>query len=113
MPVKKSAKTVENEATLTFLSQYVSFLKVTRTVERNTLMTDAAEARFEGKAQAAATGDEASKKPPRPEDLAKLYENLIQNMSDLDALREKDDAEGGKEILARSLTFKAFRCAAQ
>lgn len=113
VPVKKSAKTVENEATLTFLSQYISFLKVTRTLERNTLMTDAAEARFEGKAAAGGVGtDEASKRPPRPEDLAKLYENLIQNVADLDALREKDDAEGGKEVLARSLTYKAFRCVA-
>lgn len=111
--MKKSAKTVENEATLTFLSQYISFLKVTRTLERNTLMTDAAEARFEGKAAAGGVGtDETSKRPPRPEDLAKLYENLIQNVADLDALREKDDAEGGKEVLARSLTYKAFRCAA-
>ena len=31
-------------------------------------------------------------------------------MSDLDGLREKEDVEGGKEIVARVLTFKTFRC---
>lgn len=126
-PVKKmSAKAVETEATLTFLSRYVSFLKVTRTIERNVLMTDAAEARFEGKGRLSLLGPSIGTffylflylhtrppgdgKAPKPEDLAKLYENLIQNTADLDSLREKEDAEGGKEILARSLAFKAFRC---
>lgn len=51
----------------------------------------------------------APKKLAKPEELVKLYDNLLQNMTDLSQLIDKEDLESVKETAARTLTFKAFR----
>lgn len=54
--------------------------------------------------------DQASKtqRATKPEEAVKLYDNIIQNLKDLEA--NKQDAEEGKRIAAQILTNTGFRC---
>jgi len=48
-------------------------------------------------------------KKTRPDDLVRLYETLIQNLTEMASL-PGTDTENSKEIAAKILSYKAFRC---
>jgi len=100
---QKSSKAETLASNLQALQLYVSFLKLTKTIERNLLLVDNLQKRLKGREEV--EGQKAS----RPDELVRLFENLIQNMNDMEEIRPKEDVEQGKEIAANILTFKAFR----
>eukprot|EP00042_Codosiga_hollandica_P048911 m.559045 g.559045 ORF g.559045 m.559045 type:complete len:606 (+) comp57765_c0_seq2:1091-2908(+) len=83
-------------AQLKFLRSYVSYLKLTRTMERNMLMI--------------AHMQQTSSKPG---DVIRLYDILLQNVLDLEELETlKGNMAFAKKTAAQTLYFKAFRCVA-
>eukprot|EP01102_Stenamoeba_stenopodia_P007895 TRINITY_DN222_c0_g3_i1.p1 TRINITY_DN222_c0_g3~~TRINITY_DN222_c0_g3_i1.p1 ORF type:complete len:674 (+),score=227.47 TRINITY_DN222_c0_g3_i1:191-2023(+) len=105
---QKSTKAETHLSNLQALQLYVSYLKLTKTIERNLLLVDSLQKRLKGREEV--TPGEGHVKSSRPDELVRLFENLIQNMNDMEEIRSKEDVEQGKEIAANILTFKAFRC---
>jgi len=89
------------------MKTYVTYLKLTKTVERNLLLVDSYEKRLSGRTET--TEESGSKKKAKPDDLVRVYETLIQNVTEISELKA-DDPEQAKEIAARILSFKATRC---
>jgi signal recognition particle subunit SRP68 len=109
-PAQRSTKTEVHLQNLQVLQSYLTFLKLSRTVERNLQLVDSVTKRLKGQGVVAGEETSITQKVSRPDELVRLFENLIQNMNDLEEVRPKDDVEQGKEIAANILTFKAFRC---
>ena len=103
---QKSTKAETYAVNLQALQLYVSYLKLTKTIERNLLLVENLQKRLKGREEV-----EGQVKSSRPDELVRLFENLIQNMNDMEEIRPKEDVEQGKEIAANILTFKAFRLA--
>jgi len=96
-----SQKATDTQENLQFLQSYVNFLKLKKTIERNLILVDMYKQRLDG-----ATADG---KRTKPDDLVRLYETLIQNFTEMAGL-PGTDSEYSKEIAAKILSNKAFRC---
>eukprot|EP00244_Chara_vulgaris_P012339 TRINITY_DN6437_c2_g1_i2.p1 TRINITY_DN6437_c2_g1~~TRINITY_DN6437_c2_g1_i2.p1 ORF type:complete len:566 (-),score=137.77 TRINITY_DN6437_c2_g1_i2:58-1656(-) len=107
------------------LDAALTTLLLHRTIERNQLLVSSAQAKLHKqqtprvKEEKAAASVEKEKekekaKPVRPEDLVRLYDTLIQNVTDLAQVtvkdRRKEDEEAEKQLGMKRLCFQAFRC---
>jgi len=97
---------VENSAEqLSTLRAYIQHEKLSKTIERNLLLTEQQEKRL-------GTNDtaEAGKmKRSTPAELIKLYETLMQNLTEMSEIIGEDE-ETVKLIQARILSYKTYRC---
>jgi len=104
---QKSSKAETQEENLQLLKTYVSYLKLNKTIDRNLILADSYEQRLPGKDTKET--EDAPKKKSKPDDLVRVYETLIQNLTELNELRS-DEPEQSKEIAAKILSYKALRC---
>jgi len=97
---------VENSAEqLSALRSYIQHEKLSKTIDRNILLTEQQEKRL-GSNEAT----EASKtKRSTPAELIKLYETLMQNLTEMSELQGEDE-EAIKLLQARILSYKCYRC---
>lgn len=90
-----AARAEDRIAELEYIVAYLTYGRLTHTVERNVLLV----ASFR------------SKKNAKPEDFVRLYDNLIQNMSDILALQGVDeDAVVSNDAEAKRTLYRAYRC---
>jgi signal recognition particle subunit SRP68 len=98
---------------LSTLREYLTFLQITRTVERNVILLEAAERRLAGTDDALFYQDPPEREA-EVEDLVRVFDTLIQNHTELRDLRSgssgSTDDEFMKEVTAKLLSFKAMRC---
>jgi len=79
-----------------YLHTYLSYLKLTKTIERNKLMIDSLT---------------SSTKGCKPQDVARLYDIIIQSLSEVVLLPGlDDDNELIESVHAQELTYKSHRC---
>lgn len=93
-----------------FLLSYMSYIRLTRTVERNLYLVEQARENFDNPnktiKQTATEG-----KRVRPQDLTRLYEIILQNVSELQQINGLEEDTGYQaELEVLSTSFKAFRC---
>ncbi|KAJ7549597.1 hypothetical protein O6H91_07G059500 [Diphasiastrum complanatum] len=95
------------------LDKAVSCILLQRTIERNSLLVSLAKNRLRHQQ---GLSDERTEKPTKPEELVRLYDLLIQNITDLSDLatsgreRRIDESSYAVELAARRLAFQAERC---
>ncbi|KAL2649483.1 hypothetical protein R1flu_017611 [Riccia fluitans] len=112
LAVAGTAEDVREE--LNGLDRTVSSILLQRTIERNLILVTNAKARL-ARAQKGLR-EEKGEKPAKPEDLVRLYDTLIQNVTDLSELvtsgRETNsrNLSFAKDLDARRLGFSAGRC---
>jgi len=106
----KSLKAESQEDNLHALKIYVSYLKLSKTIERNLLLVDSLQSNLFGRSGEVEAPVDVSKKRTKPDDLVRVYETLIHNMTEMADLRASEDAEQAKEIAAKIFSFKALRC---
>ncbi|XP_077300092.1 signal recognition particle 68 isoform X2 [Arctopsyche grandis] len=86
------------------LLSYLTYVRLTRTIERNQYLVDQAREALENKTQ-------LEGKKVRPHDLTRLYEIILQTVNELQSLVGfEDDAVYQKEIVMIAKAYKAFRC---
>lgn len=84
-----------------YLLAYLSYIRLTRTLERNIYLVALAKQQTDG----------GEAKKVRPQDLTRLYEIISQNVVELQQLSGmEEDGDYQREIEVLSLSFKAFRC---
>eukprot|EP01095_Lingulamoeba_sp_RSL-Kostka_P008041 TRINITY_DN2635_c2_g1_i1.p2 TRINITY_DN2635_c2_g1~~TRINITY_DN2635_c2_g1_i1.p2 ORF type:complete len:591 (-),score=191.67 TRINITY_DN2635_c2_g1_i1:2098-3870(-) len=98
LPEDKRSKKVETqEYHLNLLISYITYLKITKTIERDQLLVKSLESQLNSQ----------GKKKSKPEDLVRIYDNLIQSTEQLEI---SDDIDQANQNSAKLLTLKAFRC---
>lgn len=107
-PKLRHAETGAPVTGIQYLLAYLSYIRLTRTLERNIYLVAQAK-------QNLSVGDKQSSgdggKRVRPQDLTRLYEIISQNVLELQQISGmEDDAVYQREIEVISLSFKAFRC---
>uniref|UniRef100_A0A1B0CSX8 Signal recognition particle subunit SRP68 n=1 Tax=Lutzomyia longipalpis TaxID=7200 RepID=A0A1B0CSX8_LUTLO len=89
-----------------FLLSYLTYIRLMRTLERNMLLVKQAKANLED-----SSANEGGGKKVRPQDMTRLYEIILQNVTELQQLTGmEEDKEYQNEIGALNTTFRAFRC---
>jgi len=89
-----------------FLHTYLIFIKCSKTIERNLVMIDSMKKVLNGEIP-----QQKGKKPIKPNDLVRLYENILQNLKDIPCLPGlEDDLEFHHENEAKATYYKAARC---
>ncbi|XP_055913275.1 signal recognition particle subunit SRP68 [Eupeodes corollae] len=109
-PKLRSVTTGQTVTGIQYLLAYLSYIRLSRTLERNMCLVEQAKANFEdpnqGKAKTAIEG-----KRVRPQDLTRLFEIILQNITEMQQISGmEDDSKYQKEIEVLALGFKAFRC---
>lgn len=92
----KGQKLEDKVPNTVYLHTYLSYLKLTKTIERNLLMIESLT---------------TSSKGFKPQDVARLYDIIIQSLSEVVLLPGlDDDNELIEQVRAQELTYKSFRC---
>ncbi|XP_046550007.1 signal recognition particle subunit SRP68-like [Haliotis rubra] len=87
-----------------YLHSYLTYLRLTKTVERNLLLIDNLQNYLPGKVA------EEGRKITKPQDLVRLYDIIIQNLNDIPNLHGLEESPSlFEEITTRVTSFKAFR----
>ncbi|XP_069123968.1 signal recognition particle subunit SRP68-like [Argopecten irradians] len=87
-----------------YLHTYLTYTRLTKTVERNLLLIESLKNYLPGKQV------QEGRKITKPQDLVRLYDIMIQNLSEIPALPGlEEDSSLEEEMEARILGFKAFR----
>jgi len=89
------------------LAEFISHERLTWSLQRIQEMIYSMEARIE--AAATAAPDEKPKKVPKPDELSRLYDNLIQTLEELEALLGGTDPNATQIHNAQILSAKIFR----
>lgn len=111
----KVPKTEAHLASLQFLHSYLTYIRLTKTIERNLLMVESLKSNFplvllqSSRSDASQTGT-SSKKVTKPEDLVRIYDIILQNLSDTEDLLEDDESTLTQKIASQKSLFKAYRC---
>ncbi|XP_049577674.1 signal recognition particle subunit SRP68 [Syngnathus scovelli] len=88
-----------------FLHSYLSYIKLCTLVKRNESMAHTLQAKLKEP-----EGDE-NKRGPRPQDLIRLYDIILQSLAELSSLQGLEDDHGfQKEVSLKTLAYKAYRC---
>ncbi|XP_062507842.1 signal recognition particle subunit SRP68-like [Corticium candelabrum] len=107
---KRSHKSEAQVANMEFLLSYISFIRLSKTIDRNQLMAES----FKTELDTEDTKKELEKgrrKATKPDDLIRLYDILLQNVSDLLEIQGlADDVELSQQLGTQSLAFRAHRC---
>lgn len=97
-----SQKSEANVAQLRFLQDYLTFLRLTKMLERNMLIANHIRSSVDNPTPSSLS---------RPDDVVRIFDNLIQNVADLSEINSlKDNMSFAKKIAAQTLYFKSFRC---
>lgn len=89
-----------------FLHTYLIFIKCSKTIDRNLVMIESMKKVLSGECPQL-----KGKKPIKPNDLVRLYENILQNLKDIPCLAGlEDDLEFHHETEAKVTYYKAARC---
>lgn len=112
--IKQDPKLRSNEAgTVTgiqYLLAYLSYIRLTRTLERNLYLVAQTKQGLEDSNKITNEKGTETKKV-RPHDLTRLYEIILQNVTELQQLSGMEtDADYQSEVETLALSFKAFRC---
>ncbi|KAM3921203.1 signal recognition particle subunit SRP68 [Leptodactylus fuscus] len=92
---------------LQYLHSYLSYIKLSTAIQRNESMASALQKALLRQPQA----EEDGKRTPRPQDLIRLYDIILQNLAELTQLPGlEDDQSFQKEIVLKTLVYKAYRC---
>jgi len=90
---QKSSKAETEESNLQFMRNYVTYLKLTKTIERDQMLCES-----------------YKKKNAKPEAFVRTYDALMQNYAELQELTESDAVEQMKQVVSNKLTCQAFKC---
>lgn len=97
-PKLRSSSGVQN------LLSYLTYIRLSRTIERNQYLIDQAKEAWESKTT-------LEGKKVRPHDLTRLYEIILQNVNELQSLPGfEEDQAYQNEIITVAKAYKAFRC---
>ncbi|XP_022780603.1 signal recognition particle subunit SRP68-like [Stylophora pistillata] len=109
----RSQKLETQTGNMQFLHNYVTFIRLSKTIERTLLMAESMKGSLPAVLQNAAeeiTVDSV-KRLSKPEDLVRIYDIIMQNLSDMAEIPEIDqDLSFSKEVAAQILECKAHRC---
>ncbi|XP_008290036.1 signal recognition particle subunit SRP68 [Stegastes partitus] len=90
---------------LQFLHSYLTYIKLCTLVKRNESMAHTLQAKLKEP-----EADE-TKRGPRPQDLIRLYDIILQSLAELSTLQGlEDDHTFQKEVSLKTLVYKAYRC---
>ncbi|XP_068732077.1 signal recognition particle subunit SRP68-like [Montipora capricornis] len=112
----RSHKTETQIANMQFLHVYISYIRLSKTVERNLLMAESMKRNLPPVLQTSVgevtvESGPSNRKISKPEDLVRIYDIILQNLSDMADLPGIDqDLNFSKEIAAKMLHYKAQRC---
>ncbi|XP_068932428.1 signal recognition particle subunit SRP68 isoform X1 [Petaurus breviceps papuanus] len=91
---------------LQYLHSYLTFIKLSTAIKRNESMAKGLQ-----KALLQQHSEDDSKRSPRPQDLIRLYDIILQNLVELLQLPGlEEDKVFKKEIGLKTLVYKAYRC---
>lgn len=90
---------------LQYLHSYLTYIKLWTVVKRNESMADTLQAKLK-EPQA-----DESKRVPRPQDLIRLYDIILQSLAELSSIQGmEEDHTFQKEIALKTQVYKAYRC---
>lgn len=90
---------------LQYLHSYLTYIKLCTLVKRNESMAHTLQAKLKEP-----EADE-NKRGPRPQDLIRLYDIILQSLAELSTLQGlEDDHTFQKEVSLKTLVYKAYRC---
>ncbi|KAJ8002049.1 hypothetical protein DPEC_G00175770 [Dallia pectoralis] len=90
---------------LQFLHSYLTYIKLWTVVKRNESMAHVLQAKLKE------TQPDENKRGPRPQDLIRLYDIILQSLAELSSLQGlEDDNAFQKEVALKMLVYKAYRC---
>nr|CAD7264171.1 unnamed protein product [Timema shepardi] len=93
-------------SSLQYLLSYLTYIRLTRTIQRNLLMVDSAKTALADRNDVSMEG-----RKTRPQDLTRLYEIILQNYAELQQLPGlEDDLTYQQELEAEIKSYRAFRC---
>ncbi|KAJ8363563.1 hypothetical protein SKAU_G00123940 [Synaphobranchus kaupii] len=106
---KQRERAVDNEtgkvSNLQYLHSYLTYIKLCTVVKRNESMAHVLHAKLKE------PQPDESKRGPRPQDLIRLYEIILQSLAELSALQGlEEDHTFQKEVSLKTLVYKAYRC---
>lgn len=101
-----------------YLLAYLKYIRLIRTIERNLLLVQQTKQNLENvtsnnnnEKENKQQQLEMNNKKVRPQDLTRLYEIILQNVSELQGVQGMEqDEEYQREVDGLNLSFKAFRC---
>uniref|UniRef100_A0A8C6TP42 Signal recognition particle subunit SRP68 n=1 Tax=Neogobius melanostomus TaxID=47308 RepID=A0A8C6TP42_9GOBI len=87
-----------------FLHSYLTYIKLCTLVKRNESMAHTLQAKLK-------EPQVDEKRGPRPQDLIRLYDIILQSLAELSTLQGlEDDHTFQKEVSLKTLVYKAYRC---
>uniref|UniRef100_A0AAQ5YHT7 Signal recognition particle subunit SRP68 n=1 Tax=Amphiprion ocellaris TaxID=80972 RepID=A0AAQ5YHT7_AMPOC len=90
---------------LQFLHSYLTYIKLCTLVKRNESMAHTLQAKLKE------PETDETKRGPRPQDLIRLYDIILQSLAELSTLQGlEDDHTFQKEVSLKTLVYKAYRC---
>lgn len=90
---------------LQFLHSYLSYIKLCTLVKRNESMAHTLHSKLKE------PDTDESKRGPKPQDLIRLYDIILQSLAELATLQGlEDDHAFQKEVSLKTLVYKAYRC---
>ncbi|XP_017844104.2 signal recognition particle subunit SRP68 [Drosophila busckii] len=112
-PKLRSLTTGQTVSGVQYLLAYLSYIRHSRTLQRNLCLVEQAKLNFEDPNQQKQeqTQTQAEGKRVRSQDLARLYEIILQNVTEMQQIGGmEEDTKYQNEVANLALTFKAFRC---
>ncbi|XP_056102103.1 signal recognition particle subunit SRP68 [Rhinichthys klamathensis goyatoka] len=90
---------------LQYLHSYLTYIKLWTLVKRNESMAHALQAKLKE------PQTDENKRGPRPQDLIRLYDIILQSLAELSSLQGlEEDHTFQKEVALKTLVYKAYRC---
>uniref|UniRef100_A0A8B9KRB5 Signal recognition particle subunit SRP68 n=1 Tax=Astyanax mexicanus TaxID=7994 RepID=A0A8B9KRB5_ASTMX len=90
---------------LQYLHSYLTYIKLWTVVRRNESMARALQAKLKE------PQTDENKRGPRPQDLIRLYDIILQSLAELSTLQGlEEDHAFQKEVALKTLVYKAYRC---
>ncbi|KAJ8037657.1 Signal recognition particle subunit SRP68 [Holothuria leucospilota] len=106
---KRGQQTGEDVSSNQYLHTYLTYIRLTRTIERNILLVESLKERLPG--SLAETKLEQGQKKTKPQDLIRMYDTIIQSLGEIPQLPGvEDDEDLQQEVTAKTYKFKAYRC---
>uniref|UniRef100_U5EUQ1 Signal recognition particle subunit SRP68 n=1 Tax=Corethrella appendiculata TaxID=1370023 RepID=U5EUQ1_9DIPT len=94
-----------------YLLTYLSYIRLTLTLKRNLFLVAQGKKNLDEQSTSISTTGGGDGKKTKPQDISRLYEIILQNVSELQQLPGMEsDKTYQSEIDTLSLTFKSFRC---
>uniref|UniRef100_A0A6Q2XQP4 Signal recognition particle subunit SRP68 n=1 Tax=Esox lucius TaxID=8010 RepID=A0A6Q2XQP4_ESOLU len=90
---------------VSLLRSYLTYIKLWTVVKRNESMAHVLQAKLKE------TQPDENKRGPRPQDLIRLYDIILQSLTELSSLQGlEEDHTFQKEVALKMLVYKAYRC---